>query len=44
VTDTAPFRYPDYHRATDVPKALDYVGMARVTGGLVDVIAVLAGD
>ncbi|MGB5214902.1 MAG: M28 family peptidase [Anderseniella sp.] len=44
VTDTAPFRYPDYHRATDVPKALDYVGMARVTGGLVDVIGVLAAD
>ena len=44
VTDTAPFRYPDYHRASDVPGALDYTGMARVTGGLVDVIGVLAGD
>lgn len=44
VTDTAPFRYPDYHRATDVPGALDYVGLARVTGGLVDVIGVLAAD
>ena len=44
VTDTAPFRYPYYHRATDVPGALDYVGMARVTGGLVDVIGVLAAD
>jgi len=44
VTDTAPFRYPDYHRATDVPGALDYVGLARVTGGLVEVIEVLAAD
>ena len=44
VTDTAPFRYPDYHRATDVPEALDYVGMARVTGGLVEVVGVLAAD
>jgi Zn-dependent M28 family amino/carboxypeptidase len=44
VTDTAPFRYPDYHRVSDSPGALDYTGMARVTGGLVDVIGVLAAD
>jgi len=37
-----PFRYPHYHDATDTPEQLDYTGMARVTSGLADVIAVLA--
>ena len=43
VTDTAPFRYPHYHRATDTPDRLDYTGFARVTRGLVSVAAELAG-
>jgi hypothetical protein len=44
VTDTAFYRYPHYHAATDTPEKLDYTGLARVTGGLVDVITALAAD
>ncbi|MDH3527454.1 MAG: M28 family peptidase [Gammaproteobacteria bacterium] len=43
ITDTALFRYPHYHSATDTPEKLDYTALARVTGGLADVIAGLAG-
>jgi hypothetical protein len=42
ITDTAPFRYPHYHAATDIPPRLDYTGLARVTGGLAEVVGVLA--
>ncbi len=42
VTDTAPFRYPHYHRASDTPEQLDYDSMARVVAGLEHVIADLA--
>lgn len=38
VTDTAPFRYPHYHRRTDTPDRLDYERMARVVQGLEKVI------
>jgi len=34
VTDTAPFRNPNYHLPTDKPDTLDYDRMARVTLGL----------
>jgi peptidase M28-like protein len=34
VTDTAPFRYPHYHEATDTADRLDYGRMARVVSGL----------
>ena len=44
VTDTAPFRYPHYHTATDTPDKLDYKGFARVTAGLAEVIGVLASQ
>ena len=44
VTDTAPFRYPYYHTAKDTPAQLDYTGLARVTGGLADVVGVLASQ
>jgi Zn-dependent M28 family amino/carboxypeptidase len=44
VTDTALYRYPHYHKATDTPEQLDYTGLARVTGGLADVITALASD
>ena len=44
VTDTAPFRYPHYHDATDTPEQLDYTGLARVTGGLAEVVRVLASE
>jgi Zn-dependent M28 family amino/carboxypeptidase len=42
VTDTALYRYPHYHAASDTPEQLDYAGLARVTGGLAAVIAALA--
>jgi len=44
VTDTALFRYPHYHAATDTPSMLDYTGLARVTGGLAEVITALAAE
>lgn len=34
VTDTAFYRYPHYHLASDTPEKLDYGRMARVTMGL----------
>lgn len=34
VTDTALFRNPHYHRATDTAGTLDYASLARVTHGL----------
>ncbi|MHC4470699.1 MAG: M28 family peptidase [Planctomycetota bacterium] len=38
VTDTAPFRYPHYHLATDTPDKVDYERTARVVVGLAEVI------
>ena len=38
VTDTAPFRYPHYHAASDTPDKLDYDSMTRVVRGLEKVI------
>jgi Peptidase family M28 len=42
VTDTAPFRNPNYHTVTDLPETLDYGRLARVTAGLEKVIAAIA--
>lgn len=42
VTDTALFRNPNYHRASDTPETLDYGRMARVVGELEPVIEELA--
>ena len=42
ITDTALFRYPHYHAATDTPERLDYPSLARVTLGLAEVVAALA--
>jgi Zn-dependent M28 family amino/carboxypeptidase len=42
VTDTAPFRYPHYHSATDTPDKLDYDRFALVVSGLEKTIAALA--
>jgi hypothetical protein len=41
VTDTAPFRNPNYHEASDLPDTLDYDRFARVVAGLEKVIAEL---
>jgi len=42
ITDTAPFRYPHYHEATDTPDKVDYGRMARVVGGIGRVVEGLA--
>jgi Peptidase family M28 len=34
ITDTAPFRYPHYHRATDTPDKVDAESLARVVKGI----------
>ncbi|HEX4653093.1 MAG TPA: M28 family peptidase [Candidatus Udaeobacter sp.] len=38
VTDTAPFRYPDYHSSTDTPDKLDYDRFTLVVSGMEKVI------
>jgi Zn-dependent M28 family amino/carboxypeptidase len=42
VTDTAPFRYPHYHEATDTPDKLEYDRFALVVSGMEKTIAELA--
>jgi hypothetical protein len=42
VTDTAPFRYPHYHRPSDTPEKLEYDSMTRLVHGLQGVISDLA--
>jgi len=44
ITDTAPFRYPHYHRATDTPDKLDYDRFALVISGMEKVIVDLLRD
>jgi hypothetical protein len=44
VTDTAPFRDPHYHRASDQPDRLDYARLARVVEGLESVVVALASE
>ncbi len=43
VTDTAPFRYPQYHTQGDTPDKVDYERLARVVAGLERVVAGLSG-
>ena len=38
ITDTAPFRYPHYHAATDTPDKLDYDRFTLVVSGMEKVI------
>jgi Zn-dependent M28 family amino/carboxypeptidase len=42
VTDTAFYRYPHYHAASDTPNRLDYSSLSRVTLGLHSALAELA--
>jgi Zn-dependent M28 family amino/carboxypeptidase len=42
VTDTAPFRYPQYHHPDDLPDKVDFDRLSRVTAGLIRVVADLA--
>jgi hypothetical protein len=44
VTDTAPYRYPYYHKAEDTPDKLDYERMARVVEGVAKTVLAVAGD
>jgi len=44
VTDTAFYRNPNYHCASDTPDRLRYPEMARVVEGLAAAIATLAGE
>jgi hypothetical protein len=44
VTDTALFRYPEYHTESDLPERLDYERMARVVTGLEHVLGALANE
>jgi hypothetical protein len=34
ITDTAPYRYPHYHRPSKTPDKVDYDKLARITNGL----------
>jgi len=43
VTDTAPFRYPHYHKKEDTPDKIDFERTARVVAGMQRVVADLAG-
>jgi Zn-dependent M28 family amino/carboxypeptidase len=42
VTDTAPFRYPWYHTASDTPDKIDYEKLAHLVDGLQAVVESLA--
>lgn len=42
LTDTAPFRYPHYHRATDTPDKVDVATLARITTALEKTLKELA--
>jgi Zn-dependent M28 family amino/carboxypeptidase len=42
ITDTAIFRYPQYHRRSDTPDKIDYDRMVRVVSGISRVILDLA--
>ncbi len=44
VTDTALYRYPYYHSSDDTPEKLAYAALSRVTAGLSDTFAALAGE
>jgi hypothetical protein len=43
ITDTAPFRNPNYHRETDTAGTLDYARLGAAVRGLEAVVADLAG-
>ncbi|MEZ6103312.1 MAG: hypothetical protein R3E01_30590 [Pirellulaceae bacterium] len=43
ITDTAPFRYPHYHRSTDTADKLDFQRMTQVVDALTEVVISLAG-
>jgi len=44
VTDTAPFRNPNYHKRGDLPDTVDYESLARVTKGIERVVRDLVSE
>jgi Zn-dependent M28 family amino/carboxypeptidase len=44
ITDTAPFRYPYYHKSGDTFDKVDFEKIARVVAGIQNVVESLAGD
>jgi hypothetical protein len=42
ITDTAPYRYPHYHRPSDTPDKLDYDSFTRVVMGLARMLSSLS--
>ncbi|NIR29778.1 MAG: M20/M25/M40 family metallo-hydrolase [Gammaproteobacteria bacterium] len=44
VTDTAPFRYAQYHTPADRPERIDYDRLARVVAGVARVVGDLTND
>ncbi len=42
ITDTAPYRYPHYHDREDTPDKICFDCLARVTGGLIQVVKALS--
>lgn len=44
VSDTAPYRNPNYHETSDTPETLDYARMAQVVEGLSAVVETLCGN
>ena len=43
ITDTALFRYPNYHKRSDTPDKIDFDRMVRVVAGIRQVVEDLAG-
>jgi hypothetical protein len=43
LTDTAPFRYPEYHRAGDRPDRMTWPAFARASAGIIAAVRGLAG-
>ena len=41
ITDTAPYRYPHYHKTTDTPDKLNFPVFAKVVEGLVEPVKLL---
>ena len=44
ITDTAPFRYPHYHKPSDTWEKIDYARLAKVVEGLVPVVEMLVDE
>jgi hypothetical protein len=44
ITDTAFFRWPEYHSPGDTIDRLDFVTLAHVTRGLLDIVTILADE